>query len=108
MRTADAETLYIFFKNDSDSYYEKRLCDGKLIHLYKLWNEAKQIKKKASFFAELYLPYMQKYIFKFLKEQKEMECPNKMPSKTAMLETARIFAEECILDYYGEKANGAK
>ena len=47
-------------------------------------------------------------VFKFLREQKEMECPYKMPSKTTMLETARIFAEECVLDCYGGKVDRPK
>lgn len=106
MRTADADTLYIFFKNERTLYLNKKACDRQVLDLYRIYNNKYKIKRKASFFAEIYIPFMQRHIFDFLIAQKEMECPYKMPSKAVMLETAKIFAEEYILDFYGEKVHG--
>lgn len=98
MNKTDAETLYIFIKNEKRYYYRKQNCDVRVVNLHKLYSE-NNIKHAPSFFAEVYIPLIQIMIFTFLDDQKELKDPYRFPSKTTMLEAAKILANEAITEW---------
>lgn len=94
MNKTTAENIYIFIKNDkrlnrllSDIHKDVKHLTIQYVLL--------RIKRSEQFY-ESYIPFIQKHIFQFIKEQKELEDPYSFPSKKEIIACAKIFASEAI------------
>lgn len=95
MRVTDAETIYVFIKNESDLSATFTLLNHRVRMVSKFYKR-NNIIRKPDYFAEIYIPFIQREIFTFLKQQKTLKDPYKFPSKKAMMDAAKIFANEAI------------